>query len=105
MLGSVYLQVIKGHLRYTDVISGSLPTRKFEIESARVKDIWSCDWLNVSNLIMFDRLVMMDKIMNKLSSESLWDKFELRFVYSKYETRNCHYLQIPRLNAKRAKIA
>jgi len=43
------------------------------------------------------------KIMNKLSPESLWDRFELRSVYSKYETRNCHDLQIQRLNTERAK--
>ena len=42
-------------------------------------------------------------IINKLSLESLWDKFELRSVHSKYETRNCHDLQIPRLNVERAK--
>ena len=43
------------------------------------------------------------KILNKLSPESLWDKFELRSVHSKYETRNCHDLQIPRLNMEHAK--
>ena len=43
------------------------------------------------------------KIINKLSPESLWDKFELRTVHSKFETRNCHDLQIPKLNTERAK--
>ena len=43
------------------------------------------------------------KIINKLSPESLQDKFELRSVYSNYETRNCHDLQIPRLDTERAK--
>ena len=95
---------------------GSLPARKVEtlqrlqnraqliIETARVKDNRSCDWLSVSNLISFDRLVMTYKIINKLSPESLWDKIELRSVHSKYETRNCYDLQIPRLNTKRAKM-
>ena len=55
------------------------------------------------NLISFDRLVMKYKIINKLSPESLWDKFDLRSVHSKYETRNCHDLQIPRLNTERPK--
>ena len=41
--------------------------------------------------------------MNMLSPERLWDKVELRSVHSKYETRNCHDLQIPRLNTERAK--
>ena len=75
------------------------------IESARVKDNWSCDWLNVSNLISFDRLAMTYKILNKLSPENLWDKFELRLVHSKYETRNCHDLQIPRLIWNMQKMA
>ena len=106
---------MESHLRYADVIWGSLSAREIETlqrlqnraqlitETARVKDNWSCDWLNVSNLISFDRLVMTSKIMNKLSPGSLWDKFELRSVHSKYETRNCHYPQIPRLNTERAK--
>jgi len=46
---------------------------------------------------------MMYKIINKLSPESLWDRFEFRSVHSKYETRNCHDLQIQRLNTERAK--
>ena len=75
------------------------------IESARVKDDWSCDWMTVSNLISFDLLVMTYKILNKLSPESLWDKFEPSSVHSKYETRNCHDLQIPRLNTEHAKRA
>ena len=75
------------------------------IETAKVKDNWFFDWLNVSNLILFDRLVMTSKIVKKLSPESLWDKFELRSVHSKFETRNCHDLQIPRLNTERAKKA
>ena len=110
-LYSVYYAIMESHLRYADVIWGSLPARKIEttqrlqnraqliIETARVKDNCSCDWLNVSNLISFDRLVMTYKIIDKLSPESLWDKFELRSVHSKYETRNCHE------NTERAKMA
>ena len=74
---------------YANVTWGSLLTRKIEnlqrlqnraqsiIKSARLIDNWSCDWLNVNNLISFDRLVMTYKIMNKLSPECHWDKFEL----------------------------
>ena len=114
-LCSVYCAVVESHLRYADVIWGSLPARQIEtlqrlqnraqltIETARVKDNWSCDWLNVSNLVSLDRLVMMYKIINKLSPESLLDKFELRLVHSKYETRNFHDLQTPRLYTERAK--
>ena len=110
----VYNAIVERQLRYADVIWGSLPAIKIEtlqrlqnralliIETARVKDNWSSDWLNVSNLISFDRLV---KIINKLRPESLWDKFELRSVYSKYETSNCHDRQIQRLNTERARIS
>ena len=35
----------------------------------------------LSNLISFDRIVMTYNIVNKLSPESLWDKFELRSVH------------------------
>ena len=73
------------------------------IESARVKYNWSCDWLNDSNLLSFDRIVKMYKVMKKLSRGSLWDKFELRSVQAKYETRNCDDLHIPRLNKENAK--
>ena len=116
-LSSVYYTIVESHLCYADVIWGSLPARKIEtlqrlqnraqliIETARVKDNWSCDWLNVSNLILFDKLVMTYKIINKLSPESLWDKFELRSVHSKYEPRNCYDLPIPRLNMEHSKMA
>ena len=99
-LGSVYYAIVESQLRYADVIWGSLAKRKIEtlqrlqnraqliIENARIKDNWSCDWLNVNNVISFDRLVMTYKIKNRLRPESLWDKFELRSVRSKYATRN-----------------
>ena len=114
-LCSVYYAIVESHVRYADVIWGSLPARKIEtlqrlqntaqliIETGRVKDNWFCDGLNVSNLISFDRIVMTYKIINKLRPEGLWDKFELRSVHSKYETRSCHDFQIPRLNTEHAK--
>ena len=82
-LCSVYYDIVESHLRYAYVIWGSLPARKIKtlqrlqnrayliIETARVKDNWFCDWLKVSNLISFDRIVMTYKIINKLSPESL----------------------------------
>ena len=51
-------------------------------------------WLSVENLIRFDHSVMACKILNKLSPESLWDKYQYRSAYSNYETRNCNDLQI-----------
>ena len=41
--------------------------------------------------------------MNKLSPESLWDKFQKRSLMSTYSTRFCNNLQIPRLNTELAK--
>ena len=73
------------------------------VENARYKDNWSCDWLSVENIIRFERSVMTYKIRNKLSPESLWDKFQQRSSQSNYATRNCKDLQIPRLNTEHAK--
>ena len=115
-LCSVYYAIVESHLHCVDVIWGSLPTRKLEtlqrlqnraqpiIESARLKDNWLCDWLNVNNLISFDWSIITYKIMNKLSPESLWGKFEPRSMHSSYVTRKCHDLQIPRLNTEHAKM-
>ena len=114
-LCSVYYAIVESHLRYANVIWGSLPKTKLDnlqrlqdrarsiIESARFKDNWSCDWLSVENLIHFDRSVMTYKIMNKLSPESLWDKFQQRSSQSNYATRHCRDLLIPRLNTEHAK--
>ena len=73
------------------------------VENARYKDNWSCDWLSGEKIIRFDRSVMTYKIRNKLSLESLWDKFQQRSSQSNYATRNCRDLQIPRLNTEHAK--
>ena len=47
------------------------------IKSAGVKDNWSCYWLNVNYLILFDLLVTMYNIMNTFTPDIFWDKFEL----------------------------
>ena len=114
-LCSVFHAIVEIHLRYADVIWGSLSKTKLDtlqrlhnrahaiIENARIKDEWSSNWLSVENLIRFDRSVMAYKILNKLSPESLWDKYQYRSAYSNYETRNCKDLQIPRLKTDHAK--
>ena len=106
---------MESHLRYANVIWGSLSKTKLDtlqrlhdrahsiIENARIKDEWSANWLSVENLIRFDRSVMAYKILNKLSPESLWNKYQYRSAYSNYETRNCKDLQIPRLRTEHAK--
>ena len=43
------------------------------------------------------------KIMNKLSPENLWDKFELGSMHSSYVTRKCHDRHILGLNTEHAK--
>ena len=115
-LNSILLScIVESHLRYANVIWGSLSKTKLDtlqrlhirahsiIENARIKDEWSSNWLSVENLIRFDRSVMAYKILNKLSPESLWDKYQYRSAYSNYETRNCKDLQIPRLRTEHAR--
>ena len=114
-LCNVYYVIVESHLHYANEIWGSLPKTKLDtlqglqdrarsiVENARYKDNWSCDWLRIEDIILFDRSVMTYKIRNKLSPESLWDKFQQRSSQSKYATRNCRDLQIPRLNTEYAK--
>ena len=114
-LCSVFHAIVESHLRYANFIWGCLSETKLDtlqrlhdrahsiIENTRIKDEWSTNWLSVENLIRFDRSVMAYKILNKLSPESLWDKYQYRSAYSSYETRNCKDLQIPRLTTEQAK--
>ena len=69
-LCSVFHAIVESHLRYAEVIWGSLSKTKLDtlqrlhnrahaiIENARIKDEWSSNWLRVENLIRFDRSVM-----------------------------------------------
>ena len=68
------------------------------IDTARIKDDWSKNFLQVKQLITFDRSVMTYKIMNRLRPENLWNKFQRRSHYSNYNTRFCENLQIPKYN-------
>ena len=103
--------LVESHLRYADVIWGSVSNSKMEslqrfqdrsisiIDTTRIKDDWSKNFLQVKKLITFDRSVMTYKIMNRLCPENLWNKFQRRshyFNYS-YNTRFCENLQIPKL--------
>ena len=114
-LCSVLHAIVEIHLRYADVIWGSLSKIKLDslqrlhdrahsiIENTRIKDEWSTNWLSVENLTRFARSVMAHKILKKLSPENPWDKYQYRFAYSRYETRNCKDPQIPRLRTEHAK--
>ena len=81
-LCSVYYAIVESHLRYANEVWDSLPKTKLDtlqrlqdrawaiIESARLKDNWSCDWLSVENIVRFDRSVMAYKIINQLKAFS-----------------------------------
>ena len=99
--------------RYADVIWGQLSNSKKEslqrlqdraisiIETSRIKDEWSHNFLRSEQLVMFDRAVMAYKIMDRLCPENLWNKFQRRSEYSSYNTRFCRDLQIPGYNLKK----
>ena len=69
-LDHVYRALVESHLRYANVIWGSLSKSKINtlqrlqdrarpiIDNARQKDGWSHNWLTVEQLIKFDRSVM-----------------------------------------------
>ena len=107
--------VIESHLRYANVIWGSLPKSKLNtlqrlqdrarsiIGKARLKDNWSHNWLTVEQLTKFDRSVMTYKIISRQCPESLWHKYDHRTQHSNYRTRNCRDLQIPRNNLEYVK--
>ena len=62
------------------------------IESARHKDPWPKNWLNVENLILFDQSILVYKILSKLCPESFWNVFQHRSSLSNYNTRNYKYI-------------
>ena len=114
-LDQVYRALLESHLRYSDELWGSLSNTKLDhlqrlqnrartlIESSRLKDGWTCNWLSVSNLTKFDRAIMIYKILNGLCPESLNGKLITRSQISKYQTRNQQDLDIPRLNLEFSK--
>ena len=71
----------ESHLRYGDVVWGSLNKSKIIahqslqnracciIENTKIKDNWSRSWSNVENIIRHDRSIMTYIIMNKLCPE------------------------------------
>ena len=116
-LDHVYRALVESHLRYANVVWGSLPKTKLNtlqrlqdrarsiIDKARLKDSWSHNWLTVEQLIQFDRSVMTYKIVNRQCPESLWDEYHHRTQHSRYRARNCGDLQIPRNNIDDVKKA
>ena len=82
-LDQVYKALFEGNLRYKDEIWGNLSNTKLQhlqhlqtraktlIESSRLKDGLRCNWLSVSEIMQFDRAVMIYKILNGLCPDSL----------------------------------
>ena len=110
MLFQVYKALVESHLRYADVVWGSLSetkitalqrlqNRAFEIiQASKIKNSLIRPTFSIDQMFQFDRSVLMYKIINKICPESLHDKFAERSSISKYDTRNKTDLQIPRLN-------
>ena len=73
------------------------------IHTSGIKDNWTPKILSVEQLITFDLTVIVYKIINKLCPENLWSKFNLRSLYSRYNTRFCRNIQIPKYNLEYAK--
>ena len=108
----VYKALLESHLRYSDELWGGLSNTKLDhlhrlqttvrtlIESSRLKDEWSCNWLSVSNLSIFDRAVMIYKIMNGLCPDNVRGRLVTRSQISNYPTRNQLDLDTPRQNLK-----
>ena len=114
-LDQVYRASFESHLRYSNELWGSLSNTKLDhlqrlqtraktlIESSRLKDGWKCNWLSVSNLIKFDRAVMVYKILNGLCPENLKGRLVARSQISSYRTRNQLDLDTPRQNLELSK--
>ena len=116
-LDQVYEALLESHLRYSDELWGSLSNTKLDhlqrlqtrarilIESSRLKDGWSCNWLSVSNLIIFGRAVMIYKIMNGLCPDNLRGRLVTTSQISNYPTRNHLDLDTPRQNLEFSKTS
>ena len=95
-LDQVYKALLESHLRYCDELWDKLSNTKLDhlqrlqnrartlIEGSRLKDGWSCNWPSVSNLIKFDRAVMIYKIINGLCPNNLKGELVTRSQISNY---------------------
>ena len=95
----VYYALVESHLRYANVVWGSLSDTKMEalqrlqnrafeiIDSSRLKGSWERMSLNVNQVMNFDRSLMTYRIVKNLCPEVLQNKFQERSSISKYNTR------------------
>ena len=87
-LSNVYRALVESNMRYADVIWGNLSNSKIE---------------SLQRLQDRIKSVMVYKILNQLCPENLRSKFHLRSDYSRYNTRFCRNIQIPKYNLAYAK--
>ena len=111
----MYKALLGSHLVHSDELWDSLSNTKLDhiqrlqtrartlIESFRLKDGWSCNWLSVSNLTIFARAVMIYRIMNGFCQDNLRGRLVTRSQISNYRTRNWLGLATPRQNLEFSK--
>ena len=112
ILCDVYCALFESHLRYINVVCGSLSSTELQtlqrlqnralsiIESERFKDRRPKKWLNVENV---DRSVLVYKSLNKPCPECLWNMFQFRSSLSNCNTRNDKDVHIPKVELEFSK--
>jgi len=68
-----------------------------QIEEAKYKDGWNCNWVDVKSLISFYQRFMTYKILHGQLPDNLRRKFVERSMISEYGTRNQRDLPIPKV--------
>ena len=113
----VYRALVQSHLRYANVVWEALPNTKLStlqkyqnrafnlIESSKIKDAYNRNVLDVREVMVFDRAVMMFKIVNMLCPEGLQNKFTERSALSNNNTRNMQNLLEQKLKSEHTKKA
>ena len=85
-LDQVYKALIESHLRCSDELWSNLSNTQLEhlqhlqnraktlIENSRLKYVWRCNWLSVSNIIQFYKAILIYKIVIGLCPHNLKGK-------------------------------
>ena len=114
-LDQVYKALFESHLRYSDELWDNLSNTKSQhllrlenkaktlIENSRLKDGRRCNCLSVSNIIQFDKAVMIYKILNCLCPDNIRWRLIPRSQLSSNSTRNQLDLHITRLHLEFSK--
>ena len=106
----MYRALYESHLRYGNELWGNQSATKLEhlqrlqdrglelIEGAKYRDGWKCNRSSVSNLIRYDRAIMMYKILNGLCPDSLRGRYVTRSEIYSYSSRSHIDIDFPRQN-------